>query len=46
MDAVCDRVDDIMAKHGLADLSVLFRDAIDVMAEVQREVGHVQHTFG
>jgi len=43
MHAVGDRVDLVLAEHLARDLAVPLGHAVDVMAVVEREVGHVQH---
>ena len=42
MNAVGDRVNLVLTEHAARDLAVAPRDAVDVAARLQREVGHVQ----
>ncbi len=43
MDAVGDGIHAIFGEHVLGHLGVLLGDAVDVVAQVERQVGHVEH---
>ena len=45
MNAIGDRVDIITRKHESRYLAVFFGHAVDVMTEIEREIGHVQHAL-
>lgn len=45
VNAVGDRVDDVARKHQARNLTVALGDAVDVVAQVEREERHVQHAL-
>jgi hypothetical protein len=46
MNAICNRIDWILAKHMAGNLDMPFRDTVHIVTQIEREVGHVQHVAG
>jgi len=46
MHAIGNGMDVVLCKHLLRYTAVPFRHAVDVVAVVEREIGHVQHAVG